>query len=100
MSSINTPTAFKDFTRNEINTLFGLLIPTVPEPSRFVYSHAVLCDKGEKGFSEQNLPSFSNIDLVTQRRIGAGINEIREEELAGQVDALKAEAVSRLSSTR
>jgi hypothetical protein len=100
MSSTNGPIAFMDFTRNEINTLFSLLIPTLPRPGRFVYSQAVLCDKGEKGFSEETLPSFSTIDLVTQRRIGAGINEIWEEELAGQVDALKAEAVSRLSSTR
>ncbi|KAH8081544.1 hypothetical protein HD553DRAFT_336507, partial [Filobasidium floriforme] len=96
MSSANTPTAFMDFTRNEVDTLFSLLIPTLPEPGRFVYSQAVLCDKGEKGFSEETLPSFYTIDLVTQRRIGAGINEIWEKELAGQVDALKAEAIGEL----
>lgn len=100
MTSINTPTAFMDFTRNEISTLFSLLIPTLPEPGRFVYSQAVLCDKGEKGFSEETLPSFSTIDLVTQRRIGAGIDEIWEKELVGQVDALKAEAVRELSFIR
>jgi hypothetical protein len=70
MSSANTPTAFMDFTRNEVNTLFSLLIPTLPEPGRFVYSQAVLCDKGEKGFSEETLPSFKGGSVLGLTRSG------------------------------